>query len=885
LQLGLESGVVPGARLGPYEIVARIGAGGMGEVFRARDQRLKRDVAIKVLPASASADPDRLRRFEQEAQSASALNHPNIMAVYDVGSHDGAPYIVTELLEGETLRDRLRAGPLSPRKAADYAAQIARGLAAAHAKGIVHRDLKPENVFVTQDEHVKILDFGLAKLTAASAGAGASHRPAPDGATDPGTVLGTLAYMSPEQVKGKDVDARSDIFSFGAILYEMLSGRRAFQRESAAETASAILKEEPGGLSQTGSKFPPGLSQIVRHCLEKDPDARLQSIRDVALNLSDPSTTDPRAALPQRTVPARRRVTASLVLLVAAALAAALIVRSQRGTVAEGEGKRVAVLPFENLGAAEDDYFADGIADAIRGKLTALPGVQVIARGSSAPYGKTTKTPRQIARELGVDYLLTATVRWQKSVGGASRVAVTPELIEIPKSGAPTSKWQQPFEAALTDVFQVQADIATRVARSLGAALGTTQATRLAETPTRSLDAYDAFLKGEEASKGMGSRNIPALKQATAHYERAVALDPGFALAWARVSQAASHLYQVSVPTPELADRARDAAERAVALAAERPEGYMALGQYASVVQNDPHAALSQFARGRELAPSNAELLSATGRAEESLGRWNAALEHLRIAARLDPRSVLAHQRLGAVLFFLRRFPEARAVYDRGLLLAPDNLDMIESKVTTFLGEANLAEARAVLSAAPPEIPRASLVAYVANTIDLGWVLDASDRRLLLSLTPDAFDGDRSAWGLCLANAYELSGDRPHARVYAEEARAALEQQLRAVPGDPQRRVALGLALAYLGRRAEAIREGEQGASLLPVTKDAVMGAYLQQLLVRVYVLLGDSEKAVQRIARLLEVPSGLSPGWIRIDSNLEPLRGQARFQALAFGR
>ena len=230
----------------------------MGEVYRARDDRLKREVAIKVLPAAASTDSDRLRRFEQEAQSASALNHPNIMAVYDIGSHDGAPYIVTELLEGETLRERLAAGPLSPRKAAEYAAQVARGLSAAHAKGIVHRDLKPENVFVTDEDHVKILDFGLAKLTAAST-AGETNRPGDDAATEPGTVLGTLAYMSPEQVRGREVDARSDIFSFGAILYEMLYGRRAFQRDSAADTASAILKEQPAGLSEAGTPHSPGI--------------------------------------------------------------------------------------------------------------------------------------------------------------------------------------------------------------------------------------------------------------------------------------------------------------------------------------------------------------------------------------------------------------------------------------------------------------------------------------------------------------------------------------------------------------------------------------------------------------------------------------------------
>ncbi len=275
-----------GTRLGPYEILSAIGAGGMGEVWRARDPRLGRDVAIKVLPASFSADADRLRRFEQEARAAGILNHPNITAVLDIGEHDGAPYVVQELLEGETLRARLSGGALPVRKAIEQAIQIAHGLAAAHEKGIVHRDLKPENIFVTRDGRVKILDFGLAKLTQPeSPGGQQTNLPTATAGTEPGVVLGTLGYMSPEQVKGKPADQRSDIFSFGAILHEMLSGTRAFHRDSAAETMSAILREEPPDLSATNKNIQPGLERIVRHCLEKNPEERFQSARDMAFDL------------------------------------------------------------------------------------------------------------------------------------------------------------------------------------------------------------------------------------------------------------------------------------------------------------------------------------------------------------------------------------------------------------------------------------------------------------------------------------------------------------------------------------------------------------------------------------------------------------------------
>jgi len=277
--------VLAGQKIGPYEIEAQIGAGGMGVVYRARDPRLGREVAIKVLPASFSADPDRLQRFAQEARAAAALTHPNILAIFDIGDTNGAPYVVSELLEGETLREHLRSGALSTRKTIDYASQIARGLAAAHERGIVHRDLKPENLFITSDGRVKILDFGLAKVTHPEESHDSGDAPTLQVATDPGLVMGTVGYMSPEQVRGKAADHRSDLFAFGAILYEMLSGKRAFHGETPADTMSAILKEDPPELSETGRNVPPGLERIVNHCLEKSPAQRFQSASDVAFNL------------------------------------------------------------------------------------------------------------------------------------------------------------------------------------------------------------------------------------------------------------------------------------------------------------------------------------------------------------------------------------------------------------------------------------------------------------------------------------------------------------------------------------------------------------------------------------------------------------------------
>jgi len=277
-----------GERLGPYEITAPLGSGGMGDVYRARDTRLSRDVAVKVLPAKLARDDERQRRFEVEAQAASTLNHPNIVAIHDIGSHDGAPYVVQELLEGETLRERLDEGALSTRKALDYSLQIARGLAAAHSRGVVHRDLKPANVFITRDGVVKILDFGLAKLTqkdGEDSGSDSTGLPTMTRGTTPGSVLGTVGYMSPEQVKGEAADARSDIFAFGAVLYEMVTGKRAFKGGSAVETMSAIIKEEPPEVSTLGKILPPGLERLMLHCLEKRPEDRFQSTRDLVFDL------------------------------------------------------------------------------------------------------------------------------------------------------------------------------------------------------------------------------------------------------------------------------------------------------------------------------------------------------------------------------------------------------------------------------------------------------------------------------------------------------------------------------------------------------------------------------------------------------------------------
>jgi TolB-like protein/Flp pilus assembly protein TadD len=585
-------------------------------------------------------------------------------------------------------------------------------------------------------------------------------------------------------------------------------------------------------------------------------------------------TTAPMAA-------ATRRTLALVAAGAAVLIALAGVIIGRRALNGTGGGpKPVVVLPFENLGSAEDDYFADGVADAVRGKLASLSGLEVIARASSAAYKKPAKTPAQIARGLGVRYLLRGTVRRQKGAGATSRVQVSPELVEISGSGAPISKWKHSFDAEPAGVFQVQSDIARRVARALGVALGAGEEKRLAEKPTQNLAAYDAFLRGEEASR-KGAEDLPGLRRTISFYDQAVALDPAFARSWAQVSVTNSLLYGNGTPESELGERARSAAEKAVALAPESPEGYVALGIHRVVVGHDDKGGLELFIRGLHIAPAGADLLRTTARVEQSLGRWVAALEHFRQAERLDPDVIVIKKLLGSTLNYLRQYPEARQVFDRGLALAPTDLDLVEFKAMTFLAQGDLAGARAVLKAMPKEVGPTALVAYMANYGDLVWLLDEEQRDLLLRLTPGAFGDDQGVWGLCLAEAYAIRGDAEGMRAHAEEARKAFQEQLGETPREPQRHASLGLALAYLGQKEEAIREGERAVSLQPVTQDALEGPYNQHQLARIYILVGEPEKALDQLEPLLKIPYWISPGWLRIDPTFDLLRKNPRFQKL----
>jgi TolB-like protein/Flp pilus assembly protein TadD len=558
--------------------------------------------------------------------------------------------------------------------------------------------------------------------------------------------------------------------------------------------------------------------------------------------------------------------------------------RRSHGTTEEESGtKRLAVLPFENLGDSTTAYFADGMTDEVRGKLASLPGLEVTASRSASEYKGTTKTLPQIARELGVDYLLIGKIRWEKAAGSTSRVRVSPELVKVSAGGAAT-KWEQPFDASLTDVFTVQADIAGKVASALNVALGDSTKQQLAARPTQSLAAYDAFLKGEAISQGLSVNDPPSLQRAIAFYEQAVALDSTFVEAWAQLARNEAWYYSLGTPVPAAGEAARRAAERAAALAPGRPESQLALGYYWQNVTGDNARALAAFEAGLKVAPGNADLLTGSALAEQSLGRWEAALAHLQRAQTLDPRGVLTARRLASTLVWLRRFPEALPQAQRAVTLAPTNLAVIETRAFVPLGQGDLAGARAVVHAVPAEVEPTALAAFFGVYADLYWVLDDPLQQLLVRLRPSAFGDDRANWGIVLAQTYYLRGDRAKARIYADSARMAFEENIKATPDDPQQHALLGVALAYLGRKADAIREGQRGAALQPISKDAFSGPYMQHQLVRIYILVGEPEKALDQLEPLLKIPYNLSPGLLRIDPNFAPLKGNPRFEKLLAG-
>lgn len=621
-----EMTLAPGTKLGPYEILSTLGAGGMGEVYRARDSRLARDVAVKILPPAVAGDADRLRRFQLEACAASALNHPNVLTIYDVGTDEGIPYFVSELLEGETLRDRLRRGELPTVQAVELALQVASGLAAAHEKGIVHRDLKPENLFLTRDARMKILDFGLAKqeepfVSDPNRSTVPTHRFLP-ALTEPGAVLGTVGYMAPEQVRGLPSDHRADIFGFGVVLYEMLTGERAFQRDSAVETLMAVLHDAPAQLAADDRRLAPDLKAVIAHCLEKEPAGRFQSARDLAFALKLPGSRTPST--------------------------------TGAAHVPEGPRASVAVLPFRNMSSdREAEYFSDGMTEEIINALMKIDNLRVAARTSSFAFKGRDEDIRAIGERLGVRAILEGSVR---QAAGKLRV-----MVQLINTADGYQLWSERYDRSLEDVFAVQDEIARAIAETLEVRLLHREDSPLVKHGTRHPEAYDLFLKGRYFF------NQRSAMRAIEKFEAAIAIDPDFAPAYTGLADAYGiFAFYGGIPSQEAFAKARAAVRKANELSPDSAEVHLSAGiiehyfgwdlerevrELKEAVRRSPQSAAPSYWLGLVLAQTD----------------FDEGLAHSRRAALLEPLYPAAVAGVAWPYIYTRRYAEGAEECRRAL--------------------------------------------------------------------------------------------------------------------------------------------------------------------------------------------------------------------------
>jgi serine/threonine-protein kinase len=651
----------PGTQLGSYEITSLLGSGGMGQVYRAKDFKLERDVAIKVLREELAADPERLRRFEQEARSASALNHPNIITIYDIGKHEITPYIAMEYVEGKTLRKILAEGPLPTKKLLQLGTQIAEGLAKAHSAGIVHRDLKPENLMVSSDGYVKILDFGLAKL-----------RPQPSETdseaptvTRESAVMGTVGYMSPEQAKGQPADFHSDQFSFGAILYEMVTGRRAFQRDSSVQTLSAIIDQEPASITALHPETPAHLRVIVERCLAKNPEERYDSSRDLARELKSIGETAKQPPSALTAVPVEKRRLWPRIFTIGGGLAAVLTLLLllnadvlREWILDTSPSKRIesiAVLPLDNLsGDPEQEYFVDGMTDELIAELAQISALKVISRTSVMQYKEAQKPLPEIARELNVDAVVEGTVRRSED-----RVRVTAQLIEAETD---RNLWADSFDRELSDVLVLQSEVARAIAQEIKVTVTPEEQTRLMSKRSVNPASHEAYLKGRYF---WNKRTNEDLRKAIEFFQEAREMDPEYALAHVGLADCyvvlGSQFYGADedFPPKEAFGNARSAALAALQLDPTLVEAQTTLAFIRFYNDWDWRGAERDFRQAIALNPNYITAHQWYSWYLSSMGRHEEAIEGAKRAIELDPISPLQNRELGVFFYYARRYREA----------------------------------------------------------------------------------------------------------------------------------------------------------------------------------------------------------------------------------
>jgi len=865
-----------GSTVSHYKILEKIGEGGMGVVYKAEDTKLRRTVALKFLPQEWTRDKEAMTRFVQEAQAAAALDHPNICTVYEINEFEGKTYIAMAYIQGQSLKEMLASGCIDIERALEIAAQIAAGLKNTHKRGIIHRDIKPANIMITGDGLVKIMDFGLAKLEERI------------DLTKTATIMGTVAYMSPEQAKGDRVDQRTDIWSLGCILYEMIAGKRPFGGHHDQAAIYSILNEEPEPLSHFVSDMDPEIEKIISKCLKKDLDSRYQRASDLLLDLQSYQKNlliSTAGSKQQKISPAPGRFIRRLPWIAGFLIIGilALIFMFKLFAPSGGQryltGKMLVVLPFENLGLPEDEYFADGITEEITSRLAAIRELGIISRTSAMHYKNTDKTARQIGKELNVDFILEGTVRWERTGRDGSRVRITPQLIRVSDD---THLWSERYDRVFQDIFSIQSEIAAQVVRKLDITLSESEKKTIEARPTENIVAYQAYLQGLDYLKYSHAPE-DRYRKALKILEQAVKLDPNFALAYVKLSDAHRSLYFFGYDhTAKRITKAKNAVDKALELQPGLPDARVALGYYYYQGQLDYDRALIEFSVAAKSFPNDNELLANMAYVWRRQGLFDHAIKNLESSLALSPQSAQLMAELAHSYLCIRRYSDSIRYCDRCIQIAPDNKWAYVIKAMCFwCWKGDLESARSSLEEMPDKTSPSSVWFLFLQEMYERNYQDALDR--LSNLAAEVIELQSTFMPKSLSEGWACSllKDYQRTKSYYESARILLEKAISEQPDDPRVHSSLGLAYASLGRKEDAIRKGKRAVELYPVTKDALLGPDRIMDLISIYTITGEYDDAMDQIAYLLSIPCYHSKRFFFLNPRLDPLRNNPRFQRM----
>jgi serine/threonine protein kinase/tetratricopeptide (TPR) repeat protein len=856
---------IVGKKVGSFEIVKIIGRGGMGVVYLARDIKLKRSVAIKSIPAVLASSSIARKRFRREAELLASLNHPNIAVIHDIiEQEDHSGYLVLEYIEGVTLAECIAGGQLSIKEALSISQQVAEAISAAHKKGIVHRDLKPGNIKITPDGRVKVLDFGLAKAS------GAEDKKTETTETQHGRVIGTPAYMSPEQARGKETDHHSDIWSFGCIMYQMLTGQLPFDGETATDTLARIIERQPDW-NLLPKDSPAKIRTLLCRCLEKDPDKRLEDIADAAAEINETLNKQPQP------LPVRLR---KIVVTICVTIVVTLFGVAIWFAITSSKDIRLVVLPFENLGPAEEEYFSDGITEEIMSRLSAIHTLDVISRTSSMQYKNTNKTIQEIGKELDVEYVLEGTVRWERLPEGSDRVRVTPQLIRVSDD---THLWSERYDAVLANIIQVQSDMAEQITRALDITLFEREQQALVYKPTENTEAHLYYMQGNKYYHRRYDKSD--LSNAIQMYKMAIELDPNFAQAYSQLSRAHIMIFYHYDHNDSRLVLAKEAVEEALRLNPDLPEAHLALGQYYHQGLQDYDLAYKELEIARKIQPINSEVLYFTGLVQGRQGKFEQALANIKGAYELDPLSNNIAIEIGLHYMFLRKYPEAETYCKRAIFLAPDSLNAYNLMAQIYTRrDGNTKKAREILQEAIKNAKGAEDPEIIQSLVNLD-IYDRNYQAALDSLSLLSKDVDEAGFdfpkALRFALIYEYMNNKDRALKYNNNARISLESKIDENPEDPQFHSLLGITYAGLGDEEKAIREGKSSVVIRPVSKDTIHGTFLVKNLALIYCMVGKYDLAIDKLEYLLSIPGELSIPLLKIDPAWDPLRHHPRFKEL----